>query len=216
MKRKTFSSSSIENEKKKEMKNDSKKKKEKEKEMKKKVIRISRIKQSKRASKNVRSKDVFSRVFRSKDCLASFDMIFVDVVVYNLLSKQKDVKFFVIFLRDIDDQIQKNTDIFIDLKIILFEKFHDLINVFFKIASDELASHREHDHKIVIKENQKLNHSFLRKMSFRKLNFVKKYFENNLKKEFIVVSHVFCSSSILLIKRLSEELRFCVDYRKLN
>ena len=139
MKRKTSSSSSIENEKKEEMKNDSKEKKE--------VIRISKVKQSKRTSK-----DVSSKVFRSKDCFASFDMTFVDVVVYNLLSKQKNVKFFVIFLRNIDDQIQKNTDIFTNFKIIFFEKFHDLINVFFKIAFDELTSHREHDHKIVIKK----------------------------------------------------------------
>ena len=179
--------------------------------MKKKMIRISRIKQSKRISKNTRSKDA-----SSKDCLASFDMIFVDVVVYNLFSKQKNVKFFVIFLRDIDDQIQKNTDIFIDFKIFFFEKFYDLINVFFKITFDELTSQKEYDHKIVIKENQKLNHSFLRKMSFRKLNFVKKYLENNLKKEFIIVSRVFCFSSILLIQKSSEELKFCVDYRRLN
>ena len=156
MRRKTSSLSSIENEKKEKMKNSSKKKKKKEKkkekEMKKEIIRISRIKQSKRASKNARSRDVSSKAFRSKACLASFDMIFVNVIVYNLLSRQKNVKLFVISLRNIDDQIQKNIDIFIDFKIILFEKFHDLINVFFKIAFDELTSHREHDHKIVIKK----------------------------------------------------------------
>ena len=101
-------------------------------------------------------------------------------------------------------------------KSFFFEKLHDLINVFFKIEFDELTSHRKHDHKIVIEKNQKLNHSSLREMSFRKLNFVKKYFENNLKKEFIMISHAFCFSSILLIKKLSEELKFCVDYRKLN
>ena len=170
------------------------------------MIRISRIKQIKRISK----------VFRSKDCLASSDMIFVDVVVYNLLSKQKNVKLFVISLKNIDDQIQKNTDTLIDLNIIFFEEFHDLINVFFKITSDELTSHKKHDHEIVIKENQKLNHSFLREINFQKLNFVKKYLENNLKKEFIIISHAFCSSSILLAKRSSEKLKFCVDYRRLN
>ena len=53
-------------------------------------------------------------------------------------------------------------------------------------------------------------------MNFWKLNFVKKYFENNLKKEFIIISHASCFSSILLIKKSSEELKFCVDYRKLN
>ena len=70
-----------------------------EKKMKKKVIRISKIKQSKRISKNARSKNVLSKVFRFKDCFASFDIIFVDVVVYNLFSKQKNVKFFVIFFK---------------------------------------------------------------------------------------------------------------------
>ena len=96
MKRKTSSSSSIENEEK-EMKDSSKMKKEIKKEM----ISISKIKESKRASK-----DASSKVFRSKNCLASFDITFVDVVVYNLLSKQKNVKLFVIFfLKNIDDQI---------------------------------------------------------------------------------------------------------------
>ena len=86
-KRKTFSSSfsSIENEKKEKIKNSSKKKKK----MKKKMIRISKVKQNKRTSKNASSK-----VFRSKDCFASSDITFVDVVVYNLLSKQKKCETF--------------------------------------------------------------------------------------------------------------------------
>ena len=92
MKRKTTSSSSIENEKKEEkekMKNSSKMKKEMKKEVKKKMISISKIKKSKRASRNA----------RSKNCFASFDMIFVNVAVYNLLFKQKNVKLFVIFFK---------------------------------------------------------------------------------------------------------------------
>ena len=97
MKRKTLSSLNIENEEKEKMKNNSKMKKETKKEikkeMKKEIISISRIKKNKRASRNA----------RSKDCFASSDMIFVNVVVYNLLSKQKNVKFFVIFLKNIDD-----------------------------------------------------------------------------------------------------------------
>ena len=117
-------------------------KKEMKKEMKKKMISISKVKKSKRTSKDA----------HSRNCLASSDMIFVDAAVYNLRFKQKNVKLFVISLRNIDDQIQKNTDTFIDSKIIFSKKFHDLIDVFFKIASDELTSHRKYDHKIVIKK----------------------------------------------------------------
>ena len=53
-------------------------------------------------------------------------------------------------------------------------------------------------------------------MNFRKFDFVKKYFENNLKKEFIIVNYTFCSSSILLIKESNDELKFCVNYQKFN
>ena len=38
-----------------------------------------------------------SKDSRSKDCLASFNITFFDVVVYNLLSKQKNIKLFVVF-----------------------------------------------------------------------------------------------------------------------
>ena len=53
-------------------------------------------------------------------------------------------------------------------------------------------------------------------MNSRKLNFVKQYFENHLKKKFIIANHASCFSSILLIKKFSDELRFCVNYRRLN
>ena len=86
------------------------------------------------------------------------------------------------FFKNIDDQIQKNIKISIDFKIIFSTKFHDLLNVFFKTTSDELTLHRKHDHKIILKKNQKLEHNSFKKMNFRKLNFVKKYFENYLKK----------------------------------
>ena len=91
-----------------------------------------------------------------------------------------------------------------------------MIVVFFESTSNELTSHRKHDHKIKINENQKLEHSSLKEMKFRKLNFVIKYFENNLKKKFINVNNAFCSSSILSIKKPSEKLKFCVNYRKVN
>ena len=176
---------------------------------KKNVVRISKIKLNKKIKRT-------SKNSRSKECLTSSNMIFVSVVAYNFLSKQKDVKLFVISFKDIDDQFQKNIDTSIDLKIILSEEFHDLIDVFFKSASNKLTSHKKHDHKIKIEENQKLEHSSLKEISFRKLDFVKKYFKNNLKKEFIIVSHAFCSSSILLIKKPNDELKFCVNYRKFN
>ena len=134
-------------------------------------VRISKIKSIKKIKE-------ISRNFRSKKCLTSLNMIFVNVVVYNFLSKQKNVKLFVISFNNIDDQVQKNTNISIDFKLIFSKEFHDLINVFIKLTFNELTLYRKHNHKIKI--NKKFEHNFLTKMSFRKFNFVKKYFENNL------------------------------------
>ena len=49
-----------------------------------------------------------------------------------------------------------------------------------------------------------------------KFEQVKKYLNEHLKKEFIVSSYALFASSILFIEKPNKELRFCVDYKKLN
>ena len=49
-----------------------------------------------------------------------------------------------------------------------------------------------------------------------KFEQVKKYLNEHLKKEFIVLSYTSFASFVLFIKKSNKELRFCVDYKKLN
>ena len=53
-------------------------------------------------------------------------------------------------------------------------------------------------------------------MSMNKLKTVKKYLKDNLNKGFIQISFILIVSSVLFVQKLREELRFCIDYRKLN
>ncbi len=53
-------------------------------------------------------------------------------------------------------------------------------------------------------------------MYFYKLQKVKKYLNENLFKEFIIFSKASYFSLILFILKANEDLRFCVDYQKLN
>ena len=53
-------------------------------------------------------------------------------------------------------------------------------------------------------------------MSVHQLKFMKKFLEEHFKKGFIEASSVSCSSPILLAKKPGGEIRFCVDYWKLN
>ena len=43
-----------------------------------------------------------------------------------------------------------------------------------------------------------------------------KYFKKNLYKKFIKFNKFDCSSFVLFVKKFEKNLRFCVDYRKLN
>ena len=49
-----------------------------------------------------------------------------------------------------------------------------------------------------------------------KFEQVKKYLNEHLKKKFIVSNYVSFASFILFIKKSNKELRFYVDYKKLN
>ena len=49
-----------------------------------------------------------------------------------------------------------------------------------------------------------------------KFEQVKKYLNEHLKKEFIILNYALFASFVLFIEKPNEELRFCVDYRKLN
>ncbi len=53
-------------------------------------------------------------------------------------------------------------------------------------------------------------------MSFYKLQKVKKYLNKNLFKEFIISSKASYFSLVLFALKANEDLRFCVDYQKLN
>jgi len=102
------------------------------------------------------------------------------------------------------------------LKKLLIE-YHDLKTIFDRIKINDFSSYRLYNHKIQLKDNDKLmSKSKIYQMSTHKLLEIKKYLEKNLKKDFINFSLALFAFSILFVAKLNEELRFCVNYRKLN
>ena len=53
-------------------------------------------------------------------------------------------------------------------------------------------------------------------MSVPQLKFVKKFLKKYFKKKFIEASNAPCSSFILLAAKSGSDIRFCIDYQKLN
>ncbi len=143
----------------------------------------------------------------------------IAVVLFNILSRQKDVKIFVVFRKNLKIQLKKqDNNKVINSKSIMSSKYHDFLNVFFKKKADILSSHRKHDHRIKLEKDHELDHeyAFLYNLSKEELQLIKKYLKEHLNEDFIESNIAFYALSILFAKKSDDELRFCVNYRKLN
>ena len=95
-------------------------------------------------------------------------------------------------------------------------EYQDFADVFDKKITDQLPLHRPYDYKIGLIKDASLPRSKLYPLSQFKLNKVKEYLQENLEKGFITPSQASYGSLILFIAKKNGNLRFCVDYRRLN
>ena len=101
----------------------------------------------------------------------------------------------------------------------LFINYHNYTNVFDRSQADILSSHRFYDYKLKFVERANQNTLFKSRIyliSSHKLEQIKKYLNKHLKKEFIIFNYVSFALFVLFVEKPNEELRFCVNYRKLN
>jgi hypothetical protein len=122
-------------------------------------------------------------------------------------------------MKNLKIQLKKqDSNTMIDPKSVMSFEYHDFLNVFFKKKADVLSSHRKHDYRLKLEKNHEIDHEYasLYNLSEEELQLIKKYLKEHLDKEFIELSTAFYASSILFAKKSNDELRFCVNYRKLN
>jgi len=130
------------------------------------------------------------------------------------LARKKNHDLFVIFMRNIDKALKITSSV--DSATLLPLEYHDFLDVFSRELTDTLSERRLYDHKIQLQKGKTSIFESLYDMSQDELRVLKKYLKNNLIKDFIQVSSSLAVSSILFVKKSSEELRFCVNYRNLN
>ncbi len=104
----------------------------------------------------------------------------------------------------------------VDSVTILSFRYFEFLDVFFKKNVDILSLHRAHNHVIHLKEDVQFSVFALYDMSRDKILELRRYLNENLSKDFIWVSRFQTIVSVLFIKKLEEELCFCVNYRDLN
>ncbi len=147
-------------------------------------------------------------------------------------SKKNQTKVFALFMTDIDREIAYNTQCNLnvlnvssinettqnlkDIKVKLSSKYHEFLDVFDQAKLNKLPSHRFYNHKIELISNSTLSCCWVYWMFSVKLLKVKKYLNENLLKRFITSSQTLYFFFVLFILKANEDLRFCVNYQKLN
>jgi hypothetical protein len=122
-------------------------------------------------------------------------------------------------MKNLKIQLKKqNKNTMIDSKSVISFEYHDFLNFFFKEKADIFSSHKKHDHCIKLEKNYESNYEYtsLYNVSETELLLIKKYLKEHLNKNFIKSSIAFYALLILFVKKSDDELRFCVNYRKLN
>ncbi len=155
------------------------------------------------------------------------NIVMIEVAAYWTLVKNKKIKIFFLIISEINkalssvkDFVKLNEVIFVmslsELKKKLLIVYHDFLDVFDREKTTQLPLHQLYDHKIELEDESQSSRSWLYLMSSYKLQKIKKYLEENLKKKFITLSKAFFASSILFVEKKDDSLCFCVNYWKLN
>ena len=151
----------------------------------------------------------------------------IKVAAYQTLVKNKKIKIFFLIISEINKALSSVKDFaklnemisvmsLNELKKKLLIIYHDFLNVFDKEKITQLLLHWSYDHKIELEDVNQSSRSWLYFMLSHKLQKIKKYLKENLKKKFITLSKAFFASSILFIEKKDDNLRFCMNYQKLN
>ena len=151
----------------------------------------------------------------------------IKVTAYQTLVKNKKIKIFSLIISEINKALSSVKDFtelnemtsvmsLNELKKKLSIVYHNFLNVFDREKTTQLFSHQSYDHKIELEDENQFSRSRLYLMLSHKLQKIKKYLEENLKKKFITFSKALFASSILFVEKKDDSLRFCVNYWKLN
>jgi hypothetical protein len=147
-------------------------------------------------------------------------------------SKKNHTEVFIMFIKNIDKEIIYNiwcnldfiSIVLIDemtqnlenIKIKLSLKYQNFLDVFDWTQVNKLFLYHSYDHKIEFASDVTSSQCRAYWMFLYKLQKVKKYLNNFFFKKFLIFNKVSYFSFILFILKANENLRFCVNYQKLN
>lgn len=91
------------------------------------------------------------------------DVVIINANIYCISCKFKKAQVFTIFIKDLEYQAEKKARSKTNLKSVILEKYHNLLNVFSKKESDTFSLYQKYDYKTILEEKQKHNYAPLYK-----------------------------------------------------
>ena len=95
-----------------------------------------------------------------------------------------------------------------------YRNFEEMFENF--INKNALVTHRRWDHSIELIKEKQIPDDYVRTLSERERKIIKEYIDENLKKDYIRSSKASAGQSITFASKSDNEIRFCIDFRRLN
>ncbi len=140
-----------------------------------------------------------------KSFFDSMNITMIETAAYKMLVRRVNVNIFAVIVLKINRLIttveNKSEEVNLlelshvktleKIKVKLFFKYHDYLDVFNQAMIDQLSSHRLYNHNVELINERTLSWSRLYKMFDYKLQKIKEYLIEHLNKEFIFLSFAF-------------------------
>jgi hypothetical protein len=151
--------------------------------------------------------------------LQDSNITIINQLTFEMYCKKKNVQVYILDCKNLHDIEYTMHELIIETMMKssqkIFEKYKDFANVFDKMKANELLKHDSQNHKINTK-NKILSFESIYNLFVIEFKVFKDYLDEFLIRKFIVSSFSSTKISILFAKKLENDLRLCVNYKKLN
>jgi hypothetical protein len=147
------------------------------------------------------------------------DITIINQLIFEMYCRKKNVQVYIFNCKNLHDIEYTMHELIIETMIKtsqkIFEKYKNFADVFDKMKANELSKHDLQNHEINTKSKMSLFESIYNSFVIE-LEVFKKYLDEFLIKEFIMSSFSSTKILILFVKKSKNDLKLCVNYKKLN
>ncbi len=151
--------------------------------------------------------------------LQDSNLTIINQLTFEMYCRKKNVQIYIFDCKNLHDIEYSMHELIIETMMNssqeIFEKYKDFADIFNKMKTNELSKHDSQNHEINTK-NKISSFESIYNLFVIELEIFTNYLDEFLIKKFIVSSFSSTKVSILFVKKSKNDLKLCVNYKKLN